>query len=95
MSLKMMKIAFYVTLKALFVLKYLNFCPDFFGNVEKRLDKKVNSIIQIQLIAIAFNSIIFPLFKWFFHETRIQVVESFVYFNTEKLESMCIHIAFT
>ena len=40
----MMKIAFYVTLKALFVLKYLNFCPDFFGNVEKRLDKKARLI---------------------------------------------------
>ena len=31
---------FYFILKALLVLKYLNFYPCFFGHVEKRLDKK-------------------------------------------------------
>ena len=44
--LKIIKNAFYFILKALFILKiimlrYLNFCPDFFGHVGKRLDKKV------------------------------------------------------
>ena len=35
-----MKNAFYFTLNALFVLETINFCPDFFGHVGKRLDKK-------------------------------------------------------
>ena len=40
-----MKNAFYVTLKALFIL--LNFCPYFFGYVEKRLDKKAKVNFKI------------------------------------------------
>ena len=39
-SLKMMKNAFYFTLKALFVLKIFKFLSWFFGHVTKRLDKK-------------------------------------------------------
>ena len=38
--LKMMKNYFYLFLKALFVLKIFKFCPDSFGHVRKRLDKK-------------------------------------------------------
>ena len=36
--LKMMKNAFYFTLKALFVLKIFNFLSGLFGHVEKQLD---------------------------------------------------------
>ena len=36
----MTKDAFYFILKAFFLLRYLNFCPDFFVHVEKQLDKK-------------------------------------------------------
>ena len=38
--LKMMKNAFYVTLKALFVLKIFKFLSWYFGHVEKRVDLK-------------------------------------------------------
>ena len=38
--LKMMNNVFYFTLKALFVLKYLNFCHDFLIMWKKRLDGK-------------------------------------------------------
>ena len=37
-SLKIMKNAFYYTLKALFVLKIFKFLSRLFGHVEKRLD---------------------------------------------------------
>ena len=37
-ALKMMKNAFYFTLKALFILKIFKFLFWFFGHVEKRLD---------------------------------------------------------
>ena len=37
-SLKIMKNAFYYTLKALFVLKIFRFLSQLFGHVEKRLD---------------------------------------------------------
>ena len=36
----MMNNAIYFILKTLFVLKISNFCPDFFGYVEKRFDEK-------------------------------------------------------
>ena len=45
--LKMMKNAFYFILKALFVVKIFNFCPDFFGHVGKWLDKKTEIIFKI------------------------------------------------
>ena len=38
--LKITKNIFYFMLKAIFVLKYLYFCPDVFGHVEKQLDRK-------------------------------------------------------
>ena len=38
----MMKTVFYFMLKALFTLRSLHFCPDFFGYVEKGLDEKAN-----------------------------------------------------
>ena len=37
-----MKNAFYFVLRALLVLKHLNFCPDFLGMFKKRLDYKIN-----------------------------------------------------
>ena len=40
----MMRNAFYFIFKALFVLKILNFCSDFFGHVEKRFDKEAEVI---------------------------------------------------
>ena len=45
--LKVMKNAFYFILKALFILRYLSFCPGFCGQVGKWLDRKakVNSKI--------------------------------------------------
>ena len=43
--LKVMESAFhFMLLKALFVLKIPKFCPDFFGNVRKRLDKKAKKV---------------------------------------------------
>ena len=39
--LKMMKIAFYLILKALFILKIFQVLPCFFGHLEKRLDYKI------------------------------------------------------
>ena len=39
-SLKVMKNAFHFILRALFVVKIFNFCPDFLGHVGKRLDRK-------------------------------------------------------
>ena len=41
--LKMVKNAFYFTLKALCLLSYLSFCPDFNGDAGKRLDKKAKT----------------------------------------------------
>ena len=35
-----MKNVFYITIKALFVLKIFKFCPDCFGYIEKQLEKK-------------------------------------------------------
>ena len=35
-----MKNVFYITIKALFVLKIFKFCPDYFGYTEKQLEKK-------------------------------------------------------
>ena len=42
-----MKNAFYFILKALLFLRYLNFCPDFFGHVGKRLHEKPNVTFKI------------------------------------------------
>ena len=44
----MKKNVFHFILKALFVFRYLNFCPHFFGHVGKRPDKKtkVNNVID-------------------------------------------------
>ena len=42
-----MKNAFYFTLKALFALKILDFCSDFFGHVGKRLDEKAKVNFKI------------------------------------------------
>ena len=42
-----MKNAFYFILKALFTLKILNFCPDFFGHVGKQLDEKAKVNFKI------------------------------------------------
>ena len=42
-----MKNAFYFILKALFVLKILNFCPDFFVHLGKQLDKEVQDNFKI------------------------------------------------
>ena len=39
--LKMIKNACYFIVKSLFVFKYLNLCPDFFGHMGKRLDNKI------------------------------------------------------
>ena len=39
-TLNMIKNAFFFVLKPRFVLRYLNFCPNFFGHVGKSLDKK-------------------------------------------------------
>ena len=39
--LKMIKNACYFIVKSLFLFKYLNFCPDFFGHMGKRLDNKI------------------------------------------------------
>ena len=36
----MIKNVFYLTLKAKELLRYLNFCPNFFDHVEKWLDEK-------------------------------------------------------
>ena len=38
--IKMRKTDFHFTFKAVFILKIFKFCPDFFGHVGKRLDKK-------------------------------------------------------
>ena len=44
----MMKDAFYFTLKALFVLlRYLNFCPDFYGHAGKQPNKKTKVNFKI------------------------------------------------
>ena len=45
--LKMMKNAFYFMLKAFSFLRYLIFFPDFFGHVEKRVDKNVKLSFKI------------------------------------------------
>ena len=45
-SIKMMKNAI-SSWKLFPFLRYLNFCPDFFGHVEKRLDKKVKVYFKI------------------------------------------------
>ena len=44
--LKMIKNAFYFILKNLFVLRYLNLCPDFFGHVRKRLIRKLKLVLK-------------------------------------------------
>ena len=44
---KMMKNAFYFTLKALFVLKIFKFLSSIFGHVEKPLDQKVKVNFKI------------------------------------------------
>ena len=46
-SSKMMKNSFYFILNALFILKYLNFRPNFFDQVGKRLDKKAKVNVRI------------------------------------------------
>ena len=43
----MTKNAFYFILKALFFLKIFDFCPDFFGRMGKRLDKKAKVNFKI------------------------------------------------
>ena len=43
----MMKNASYFMLKLFSFSKYLNICPDFFGYVGKRLDKKYKNIFKI------------------------------------------------
>ena len=42
----MFKNAFYFILKLFLFLRYSNFCPDFFGHLGKRLEKKVMLIEQ-------------------------------------------------
>ena len=48
-TLNLMKNAFYfiLALKALFFLRYIDFCRDFFGHVGKHLNKKVKGIFKI------------------------------------------------
>ena len=46
-SLKMLKNAFYFTLKALFIFKIFKFLSLLFGHVKKRLDKKVKVNFKI------------------------------------------------
>ena len=41
-SLEMMKNAFYLTLKALFILNVFSFLPLLFAHVEQRFDEKIN-----------------------------------------------------
>ena len=48
--LKIMKIYFYFTLKAPFVLKVINFWPDFFGHAGKRFDKKLRLISKFMTL---------------------------------------------
>ena len=43
------KNSFCFTLKTLFVLKYLNFCPDTFGHVGKRIDEKFSQLIEYSM----------------------------------------------
>ena len=43
----MMKNAFYFILKALLIVRFLNFCPQFLGHVEKELDKKAKVNFKI------------------------------------------------
>ena len=38
---------FYFTLKALFGLRFLHFCPDFFGHVGKQFDKELKINLKI------------------------------------------------
>ena len=45
--LKLMKNAFYFTVKAVFVLKIFKFLPWFFGHIEKRLDQKDKANFKI------------------------------------------------
>ena len=46
-SIQIMNIAFYFTLKALFILKIFSFCSEFFGYVWKWLDKKAKVNFKI------------------------------------------------
>ena len=46
----MLKSAFCFILKALFFLRYLNFCSDFFSHVEKRPDKKAKVSFTIHAV---------------------------------------------
>ena len=50
----MMTYAFYFILKTLFALKIFEFlsCPEFFGHVGKRLDKKAKVIFKIHDVTI-------------------------------------------
>ena len=43
----MMRNAFYFMLKLFLLLRYLNFCPNFFNQVEKRLHKKAKVNFKI------------------------------------------------
>ena len=45
--LKLMIIGFYFILKLFSFLRYSNFCPDFFGHLGKRLDKKAKINFKI------------------------------------------------
>ena len=46
----MVKNGFYFILKLFLILKYSNFCPKFFGLVQKRLDKKAKVNFKIYVI---------------------------------------------
>ena len=48
--LKMIKNGFYFILRALFVHKYLDFCPDFFCHVGKRFDKRATVNFKIYYV---------------------------------------------
>ena len=55
----MMKSTFYFILNALFVLRFLIFCPDLFGPVGKRLDKKAKvkfKIYDVHILPIISSS---------------------------------------
>ena len=44
----MMKNTFHFTFKLFSLLRYLNSCPDFFGHVEERLDKKLDQFQNLR-----------------------------------------------
>ena len=45
-----MKNTFYFVLKALLFSRYMNFCPDFFGHIGKRIDKKAKADFKIYYV---------------------------------------------